>query len=84
MIILFNLVVIELSLLPRNWYNSKFQITNYKYSQLPNLKFETSSDNQNVWVIGAWDLYIVCYLLFGAWNFLCSKRIYDLKPVRHI
>jgi hypothetical protein len=26
-----------------------------------------------VWVIGAWNLDIVCYLLFGAWNFLFSK-----------
>ncbi len=27
----------------------------------------------NVWIIGAWDLDIICYLLFGAWNFLNSK-----------
>ena len=26
-----------------------------------------------VWIIGAWNLDIVCYLLFGAWNFLYSK-----------
>ncbi len=23
----------------------------------------------SVWIIGAWDLDIVCYLLFGAWDF---------------
>jgi hypothetical protein len=28
------------------------------------------SESKPVWVIGAWDLDIVCYLLFGAWDFL--------------
>ncbi len=26
-----------------------------------------------VWIIGAWDLDIVCYLLFDAWNFFNSR-----------
>ena len=26
-----------------------------------------------VWIIGAWNLDIVCYLLIGAWNFLDSR-----------
>jgi hypothetical protein len=26
-----------------------------------------------VWVIGVWNLGIVCNLLFDAWNFVCSK-----------
>jgi hypothetical protein len=30
------------------------------------------AQNQHVWVIGVWDLDIVCYLLFGAWNLLSS------------
>jgi hypothetical protein len=29
-----------------------------------------SSPAKLVWIIGAWDLVIVCYLLFGAWNLL--------------
>lgn len=37
-----------------------------------------------VWVIGAWKLDTVCYLFFGAWNFVYSKtqlpRISILKP----
>jgi hypothetical protein len=28
---------------------------------------------KHVWVIGAWNLDIVWYLLFGAWNFLYLK-----------
>jgi hypothetical protein len=27
----------------------------------------------NVWIIGAWNLDIICYLLFEAWNFFNSR-----------
>ena len=33
---------------------------------------------KNVWVIGAWDLDIVCFLLFGAWNLLNSRSPFYL------
>jgi hypothetical protein len=31
------------------------------------------SEIPNVWVIGDWNLDIICDLLFGAWNFLNSS-----------
>jgi hypothetical protein len=43
--------------------NSKLQAPNYK--KIPNSNIQMFG----VWVIGYSDLDIVCYLLFGAWDF---------------
>jgi hypothetical protein len=34
-----------------------------------------------VWIIGAWNLDIFCYLKFGAWNFLYLKANHSWVPV---
>jgi hypothetical protein len=34
---------------------------------------------RDVWVIGNWNLDIICYLLFGAWDLLNSRTLLDLK-----
>ena len=39
---------------------------------LPELGSKAQRRLKRVWIIGALDLDIVCYLLFGAWNLLNS------------
>jgi hypothetical protein len=39
---------------------------------LPGLK--PANRLKQVWVIGNWNLDIVCYLLFGAWDFLSLRN----------
>jgi hypothetical protein len=51
-----------------NCLNPKSQNSNSK--QISKSK---ESNSKRVWIIGVWDLDIVCYLLFGAWNFFNSK-----------
>jgi len=42
------------------------------------LSFQSSGPKgQHVWVIGTWNLNIVCYLLFGAWDFFVSRILLD-------
>ncbi len=36
---------------------------------LPEFELKACCGLSNVWVIGGWNLDIVCYLLFGAWSF---------------
>ena len=44
-------------------------------TKIQNLKLKKPHRRKSkpVWIIGAWNLDIVCNLLFGAWNFLDSK-----------
>ena len=36
---------------------------------------ELGSKAKHVWVIGDWNLVIVCFLSFGAWNLLNSRTL---------
>ena len=49
-------------------------------SQITKLKSQINPKSQNsnpkhVWNIGDWNLDIVCFLSFGAWNLLNSKTL---------
>jgi hypothetical protein len=41
-------------------------------------KIQSASGGSNVLNIEYWNLDIVCYLLFGAWNFFYSKTQFCL------
>ena len=47
----------------------------------PELGSKVRRRSKFVWVIGAWNLVIVCYLLFGACNFLYSKMLLLLNTL---
>ena len=51
-----------------NFLNPKSQNSNLKQISKYN-----ESNSKRVWIIGDWNLGIVCYLLFGAWNFFNSR-----------
>ena len=59
----------------------RLSVKNYIRSELrpkctyprPELETKVRAKSKPVWIIGAWNLDIGCYLLFGAWNFLYSK-----------
>jgi len=50
----------------------KSQITKLKSETNLRIQYIKSIRLKHFWVIGAWDLDIVCLLLFGAWNLLNS------------
>jgi hypothetical protein len=52
----------------------KLHSASFRHEFRPNVsQAEGSCKSKPVWVIGAWNLYIICYLLFGAWNFFYLK-----------
>ena len=51
------------------------QIKSVSGLDLSYILIELGSKAEHVWIIGVWNLVIVCFLSFGAWNLLNSRTL---------